>query len=45
MLKSDKNAMDPKNEEQSDKERASPFLKPVLNLKEGANMEGKGEPH
>ncbi len=45
MLKSEENTADPKNEEQPDKERASPFMKLVLNSKEGANMEGKGEPH
>jgi hypothetical protein len=45
MLKSDKNTVDPKNEEQPDKERALPFIKLVLNSKEGDNMEGEGEPH
>ncbi len=45
MLKNDKNTVDPKNEEQPDKERASSFIKLGLHSKEGANMEGKGEPH
>jgi hypothetical protein len=45
MLKNDEDTVDPKNDKQPDKERASPFIILVLNIKEGANMEGKGEPH